>query len=373
MPVSMMRDARSRPAIYYLLGLGEVSEWHRVDATEIWHYYAGAPMVITLSTNGHDAQAHHLGPNLLRGQAPQVIVPRRLLADGHLARGLDAGRPAPWRRASISPVSRWRRRTGVPCRASRAGEERQGCDPGSRGTRPECLAGPADAPCAGLGRAFRARLYQNAPTAPVPWGLMRRLWRGSARISRPCTGVTDRSRSFVSRLLPVQTTMPGWPGGAITGSSQPVSCGWRPCRISRRDRHPVSASASRITPILPGSRALPQGIAMARRVARACAPCSAPSALRRAFATLSHEGSACGYGLAVIERGAAGLFDIQVAGTLRGRGLGRFLVAAILAQARQCGAGSAWLQVLAANEAACALYRRLGFTPVHSYAYRVAP
>jgi len=91
------------------------------------------------------------------------------------------------------------------------------------------------------------------------------------------------------------------------------------------------------------------------------------------FATLSHEGSACGYGLAVIERGAAGLFDIQVAGTLRGRGLGRFLVAAILAQARQCGAGSAWLQVLAANEAACALYRRLGFTPVHSYAYRVAP
>ena len=62
-------------AIYYLLGLGEVSEWHRVDATEIWHYYAGAPMVITLSANGHDAQAHHLGQNLLRGQAPQVIVP----------------------------------------------------------------------------------------------------------------------------------------------------------------------------------------------------------------------------------------------------------------------------------------------------------
>ncbi|MGY6569246.1 MAG: cupin domain-containing protein [Salinarimonas sp.] len=62
-------------AIYYLLGLGEVSEWHRVDATEIWHYHAGAPMVITLSENGHDAQAYHLGPDLLRGQAPQVIVP----------------------------------------------------------------------------------------------------------------------------------------------------------------------------------------------------------------------------------------------------------------------------------------------------------
>jgi predicted cupin superfamily sugar epimerase len=62
-------------AIYYLLGLGEVSEWHRVDATEIWHHYAGAPMVITLSANGHDAQAHHLGTDFMRGQAPQVIVP----------------------------------------------------------------------------------------------------------------------------------------------------------------------------------------------------------------------------------------------------------------------------------------------------------
>lgn len=62
-------------AIYYLLGLGEVSEWHRVDATEIWHYHAGAPMVITLSPNGHDAQARHLGPDFSNGQEPQIVVP----------------------------------------------------------------------------------------------------------------------------------------------------------------------------------------------------------------------------------------------------------------------------------------------------------
>lgn len=71
-------DAKGRAvstAIYYLLGLGEVSEWHRVDATEIWHYHAGAPMVITISPNGHDAQARHLGPDLMRGQEPQIIVP----------------------------------------------------------------------------------------------------------------------------------------------------------------------------------------------------------------------------------------------------------------------------------------------------------
>jgi predicted cupin superfamily sugar epimerase len=73
-----LTDANGRAvstAIYYLLGLGEVSEWHRVDATEIWHYHAGAPMVITLSPNGHDAQARHLGPDLMNGQEPQIIVP----------------------------------------------------------------------------------------------------------------------------------------------------------------------------------------------------------------------------------------------------------------------------------------------------------
>lgn len=62
-------------AIYYLLEAGEVSEWHRVDAAEIWHYYAGAPLVLTISPNGHDASAHHLGPVLTTGQRPQIVVP----------------------------------------------------------------------------------------------------------------------------------------------------------------------------------------------------------------------------------------------------------------------------------------------------------
>ncbi len=76
------RDTRmvegGRPAstaIYYLLGVGEVSEWHRVDATEVWHWHAGAPMVLTLSPNGQDAEAHHLGPHLAQGQRPQLVVP----------------------------------------------------------------------------------------------------------------------------------------------------------------------------------------------------------------------------------------------------------------------------------------------------------
>ena len=69
-------DGRARStAILFLLGPGETSEWHRVDAVEIWHYHAGAPLVLTLSPNGHDASAHHLGPNLAAGQMPQLVVP----------------------------------------------------------------------------------------------------------------------------------------------------------------------------------------------------------------------------------------------------------------------------------------------------------
>ncbi|MEL6584084.1 MAG: cupin domain-containing protein [Pseudomonadota bacterium] len=62
-------------AIYYLLDAGSFSHWHRVDADEIWHWYAGAPLVLSLSPNGHDASAHHLGPEIMAGQMPQIVVP----------------------------------------------------------------------------------------------------------------------------------------------------------------------------------------------------------------------------------------------------------------------------------------------------------
>ena len=62
-------------AIYYLLREGEVSHWHRVDAAEIWHYYAGAKLELALSADGKTRTAHILGPALDNGEAPQIIVP----------------------------------------------------------------------------------------------------------------------------------------------------------------------------------------------------------------------------------------------------------------------------------------------------------
>ncbi|WP_309394896.1 cupin domain-containing protein [Chelatococcus sambhunathii] len=62
-------------AIFFLLAAGETSAWHRVDAVEIWHFYAGAPLALSLSPNGHDVEAHRLGLEFRTGQTPQVIVP----------------------------------------------------------------------------------------------------------------------------------------------------------------------------------------------------------------------------------------------------------------------------------------------------------
>ncbi|MBI3444246.1 MAG: cupin domain-containing protein [Magnetospirillum sp.] len=62
-------------AIYYLLREGERSHWHRVDATEIWHFYAGEPLVLRLSEDGRRESAVTLGPDVAVGQAPQLIVP----------------------------------------------------------------------------------------------------------------------------------------------------------------------------------------------------------------------------------------------------------------------------------------------------------
>jgi uncharacterized protein len=71
-------DASSRAAstlIYFLLARGERSHWHRVDATEIWHYYAGSALSLRIAGDGLLAQTVALGIDLAAGERPQAIVP----------------------------------------------------------------------------------------------------------------------------------------------------------------------------------------------------------------------------------------------------------------------------------------------------------
>jgi predicted cupin superfamily sugar epimerase len=64
----------SGTAIYYLLRHAAVSAWHRVDATEIWHFYAGSPLELRIRSDGVETVGV-LGNDLARGQRPQLVVP----------------------------------------------------------------------------------------------------------------------------------------------------------------------------------------------------------------------------------------------------------------------------------------------------------
>jgi predicted cupin superfamily sugar epimerase len=61
-------------AIHFLLKAGERSHWHRVDADEIWLWHAGA--TLTLSLGRETAKDQVLGPDVLAGQSPQIVVPK---------------------------------------------------------------------------------------------------------------------------------------------------------------------------------------------------------------------------------------------------------------------------------------------------------
>ena len=64
----------SGTAIFYLLRAGEHSRWHRIDATEIWHFYAGAPVALSVS-DGETVSEVRLGGAVAAGEVPQFIVP----------------------------------------------------------------------------------------------------------------------------------------------------------------------------------------------------------------------------------------------------------------------------------------------------------
>lgn len=61
-------------AIYYLLAEGEVSHWHRVDAAEVWHWYGGAALELSIAPAQGGVTQVRLGPDLAAGERPQAVV-----------------------------------------------------------------------------------------------------------------------------------------------------------------------------------------------------------------------------------------------------------------------------------------------------------
>jgi predicted cupin superfamily sugar epimerase len=69
--------AAERPAasaIYYLLLEGEISAPHRIDATELWHFYDGGPLELHREPPGGEPDVTILGRDVADGQRPQAVV-----------------------------------------------------------------------------------------------------------------------------------------------------------------------------------------------------------------------------------------------------------------------------------------------------------
>ena len=63
-------------AIYFLLEKGPGSRRHRVDAVEIWHFYAGDPVELAIETEDGTIRGELLGNDLASGERPQGTVPK---------------------------------------------------------------------------------------------------------------------------------------------------------------------------------------------------------------------------------------------------------------------------------------------------------
>ena len=62
-------------AIHFLLESHQRSHWHKVDATEIWLWQAGDPLLLSLSSgDAGPVREVKLGADVIAGDAPQVIV-----------------------------------------------------------------------------------------------------------------------------------------------------------------------------------------------------------------------------------------------------------------------------------------------------------
>ena len=71
--VQTLKDENST-SIYYLLNENNFSAMHRLQAVEVYHYYAGAPAQMLLLNPDGKIEEPVLGSDLDSGHRPQIIV-----------------------------------------------------------------------------------------------------------------------------------------------------------------------------------------------------------------------------------------------------------------------------------------------------------
>jgi uncharacterized protein len=62
-------------AIYFLLQSGDISALHRIKSDEMWHFYAGSPLIVHVITPQGEYYPLHMGSNIAAGESFQCVVP----------------------------------------------------------------------------------------------------------------------------------------------------------------------------------------------------------------------------------------------------------------------------------------------------------
>lgn len=61
-------------SIYFLLGSGDISHFHRLKSDELWYYHAGSPLTVHVIDEDGVYKEYKLGIDLENGEVPQVLV-----------------------------------------------------------------------------------------------------------------------------------------------------------------------------------------------------------------------------------------------------------------------------------------------------------
>ena len=102
-------DGDARPAgtaIHFLLAAGERSHWHRVDATEIWHFHGGAPLELRTAAERLEPGPGPPGRGTLQQCRPGCSGRRRRGVRRHALATGWSDRPEPGVQRS-GPSSTW--------------------------------------------------------------------------------------------------------------------------------------------------------------------------------------------------------------------------------------------------------------------------
>lgn len=75
--------------IYFLIDQGAFSAFHRIKSDEMWHFYAGDPLIVHLIDTEGNYNSQTIGANLEEGEKSQFVVPAGIWFASEVKNGGD--------------------------------------------------------------------------------------------------------------------------------------------------------------------------------------------------------------------------------------------------------------------------------------------